>query len=168
MLGLKMAYILLELKPGFGKLNSVLLSLPLQTSTVFVCPFWVKHCALSFNVFWFSVIVRCYTSNTTNCSMTNKLKAKMLIKKARAIDSSFMTILTHNCFSYHITLRQIWIAWKRLCLRSHEITSRTIMEGFAVLYVVQACSGKSRLLRSSDRYSLSTWLTFFLSVLLCV
>ena len=43
-------------------------------------------------LFLFSVIVVCYTSNTTNCLLTNKLKVKVLVKKAHAVDSSFTYI----------------------------------------------------------------------------
>ena len=41
-------------------------------------------------------------------------------------------------------------------LRSHAIISRTAITGFAGLHVAQTCSRKSRLLRSSGRYSLLT------------
>ena len=39
--------------------------------------------------FLFLVIVVCYTRSTTNCLLTNKLKVKMPVKIAQAVDSSF-------------------------------------------------------------------------------
>ena len=45
-----------------------------------------------FFFFLFSVIVVCCKSNTTNCLLTNKLKVKMLVKKAHAVDFNFKPV----------------------------------------------------------------------------
>ena len=68
-----------------------------------------------------------YTSKQKNYLLTNKLKIKNASQKSTCCRFQFYAH-EHNCSSYHITIRQIWIAEKRLCLRSHEILSRTAVE----------------------------------------
>ena len=52
------------------------------------------------------------------------------------------------------TLRYSYLQYVIITYEAHEIIVRTAIKGFAVPYVVKACSRKSRLLRSSDRYPL--------------